>query len=175
MIPIKRLIDIFAENYAMLSKFALTIVEDKIAALDVMQNVALIILSKAYDISNIKNPTAFLITCVRRASLNYLRRESRTEPTDPTILEETHSDENSYFAIDYVEWVMLLNKFLDGYAPELQNAFIKYYVDGSPLIKLANELNMTPNALTQQFKRMRERIAARSPKFGVLLMILSSV
>jgi DNA-directed RNA polymerase specialized sigma24 family protein len=76
-----KLIDVFAAKYTTLSKFAIMIVEDKDAALDVMQNVALVIATKAYEISEIKKPTAFLITCVRRAALNYLRNQSRVSLT----------------------------------------------------------------------------------------------
>lgn len=149
------------------------IVKDKNAALDVMQNVALVMATKAYQISEIKNPTAFLITCVRRAALNYLRDQSRAYPTDPAILEETHGDEYSDSAIEYLEWVMLLNKYLESYPPQLQSAFIKHYIDGYPLDTISKELNMTSNALAQQFRRMRRKIALKSPEYKILLIFLS--
>lgn len=170
-----KLIDVFAAKYTTLSKYAIMIVKDKDAALDVMQNVALVIVKKSYHISEIKKPTAFLITCIRRASLNYLRDQARANPTDPAILEETHSDEHSDGAIEYLEWVMSLKKYLESYSPKLQNAFIKHYVDGYPLDMIASELNMTSNALAQQFRRMRKKIAQRSPKYKVLLIFLSDL
>lgn len=84
-----------------------------------------------------------------------------------------HKDIYSNITIDYVEWVMLLEKCLVTYSPVLQNAFIKHYIDGYPLDTLAKGLEMTPNALSQQFKRMRKKIASQSPKYHMLLMILS--
>lgn len=151
------------------------IVKDKDAALDVMQNVALVIVKKSYQLSEIKKPTAFLITCIRRASLNYLRDQARAYPTDPVILEEIHGDEHSDGAMEYLEWVMLLKKYLESYSPQLQSAFIKHYVDGYPLDMIASELNMTSNALAQQFRRMRKKIAQRSPKYKLLLIFLSDL
>ncbi|MGE5494656.1 MAG: sigma-70 family RNA polymerase sigma factor [Burkholderiales bacterium] len=169
----RKLIDEFTDNYATLSKFAIMIVKDKDAALDVMQNVALVIVTKGNHVSEIKKPTAFFLTCIRRAALNYLRDESRTYPTDPVILEESNSGEYSRAAMDYLEWVMMLDKYLESYSQQIQNAFIKHYVDGYPLDMVAKELNMTPNALSQQFRRIRKRLAQKSPEYRVLLIILS--
>lgn len=171
----KKLIDIFIDHYPVLTKLAIMIVEDKTAALDVMQNVALIIVKKNYDLHDIDKPLGFLVTCVRRAALNYLRDKARTYPTDPTILEETHSDEYSHVMIDYVEWVATLEKFLSSYSPELQGAFIKHYIDGFSLIDVAKELGMTPNALSQQFRRMRNRIAKKAPEVMMLIMMLTNL
>ena len=168
-----KLIDVLTNNYATLSKFAIMIVKDKDAALEVMQNVALIIVTKEYQISEIKKPTAFLVTCVRRAALNYLRSESRAYPTDPVILEETHSDDYSRTVMNYIEWIMVLDKCLEAYSPQLQNAFIKHYIDGYPLDTMAKELDMTPNALAQQLKRMRNTVVNRSSEFKTLLIFLS--
>ena len=75
--------------------------------------------------------------------------------------------------MDYLEWVMLLEKYLESYSPQLQSAFIKHYVDGYSLDSVARELNMTSNALAQQFRRMRNKIAQRSPEYKVLIMFLS--
>lgn len=167
------LIGIFEKNYSSLSKLAIMILKDKAAALDVMQNVALVILTKAYQLSQIEKPIPFLATCVRRAALNYLRDEAKTISTDPVLLEETHDDVYSHTAIDYLEWVMMLEKYLVTYSPELQNAFIKHYVDGYPLDTVAKDIGLSPNALSQQFRRMRKKIADQSPKYGALLTILS--
>lgn len=169
----KQLIEIYAANYAAMSKFAIMIVKDKDAALDVLQNVALIIVKKGYSLAEIRYPKAFLITCVRRAALNYLRNEARAYPTDPVILEEMRGDEDSRSAIDYLEWVMLLEKHLEAYPPQLRSAFIKHYIDGYPLDTIAVELDMTSNALAQQLKRMRNKVANRSSEYKMLLMLLS--
>ncbi len=168
-----KLIDVFAAKYTTLSKYAIMIVKDTNAALDVMQNVALVIATKPYKLDEINKPTAFLITCVRRAALNYLRDESRAYPTDPAILEEIHGDEYSSAALDYLEWIMFLNKYLESYSPQLQSAFFKHYVDGYSLDMMAKELNMTSNALAQQFRRMRKKIAQRAPGYKMLLIFLS--
>lgn len=169
----RKLIDIYTDNYVTLTKAAIMIVKDKDAAMDVLQNVALVIVTKANRIKEIKKPNAFLLTCVRRAALNYLREESRACPTDPVILEEIHSDKYSHAAMDYLEWVMMLDKYLESYSLQLRSAFIKHYVDGYPLDTVAKEFNMTPNALAQQFRRMRYRIAQKTTELRVQLIILS--
>lgn len=168
-----KLLEIFVNKYSILSKFAIMIVKDEDAALDVIQNVALIIAAKSYHLSEIKKPTAFLITCVRRAAFNYLREESKTYPTDPSELAGMHGGEYSRAALDYLEWVIMLKKYLEPYSPQLQNAFIKHYVDGYPLDTVAEDLNMAPNSLAQQLRRMRKKTAQKSPEIKVLLMLLS--
>ena len=168
-----KLIDIFVQNYDKLSITAIMILKDKDAAWDVMQSVAVVLLKKEYSIEEIQKPMAYLATCVRRATLNYLRDESRSYSTDPTLLESINHDMDSYKAIDYLEWTDSLNSYLENYSSELKDAFIRHYVDGYPLAQIAGELGMTPNALSQQFKRMRNHIKAQSPSLLALLLTLS--
>jgi RNA polymerase sigma-70 factor (ECF subfamily) len=169
----RKLVNIFADQYTTLSKFAIMIVKDKDAALDVLQTVALAIVKKDFSISEIEKPTAFLIVCVRRAALNYLRKESRIYPTDPAIIHDYQSDGNAQTAMDYLEWVMALDKYLEKYPEGLRKAFVRHYVDGYPADIVARELNMTPNALAQQFKRMRKKIEQKSHEHKTLLLFLS--
>lgn len=169
----KKLIEIYAANYAAMSKFAIMIVKDKDAALDVLQNVALIIVKKGYSLAEVRYPKAFLITCIRRAALNYLRSESRACPIDPAVLEEMRGGDDSHAAINYLEWVMLLEKHLESYSSQLRSAFMKHYIDGYPLDTIAAELDMASNTLAQQFKRMRNKVANKSSEYKMLLMLLS--
>ena len=168
-----KLIDIFVQDYDKLSITAIMILKDKDTAWDVMQNVAVVLLKKENSIEEIRKPMAYLATCVRRATLNYLRDESRSYSTDHTLLESINHDMDSYKAIDYLEWADSLNSYLENYSSELKDAFIRHYVDGYPLAQIAGELGIRPNALSQQFKRMRNHIKAQSPSLLALLLTLS--
>ena len=169
----KRLINVFADHYDVLSQYAIMIVKNKEAALDVMQNVALTIAKNEPMIEQIYNPRYFLIVCVRRAALNHLRKELRAYPVDPAYIQELKSDECAHNETDYLEWVMALDKYLEIYPEKLRKAFVRHYVDGYPAEIVAKELGMTPNALAQQFKRMRKKIEQRAPEHHTLLVFLS--
>lgn len=168
----KELIGVFADNYNRLAKIAIRVVGDKDTSLDVLQDVALILLRKEYRLKDIDSPIAFLTTCVKNTAVNYIRKASKTVLFDPVVMGEVHGDHNSSAKIDYIEWVETLNKYLASYSPELREAFIKHYVEGYPLSMVGKELGMTTNALSQQFKRMRDKIADQSPTFIILIMLL---
>ena len=53
------------------------------------------------------------------------------------------------------EW---LNRLLISYSPEIADAFLRCYMDGYSVKELATELNMSENALSQQFRRMRKKM-----------------
>ena len=66
-----------------------------------------------------------------------------------------------------LEWKERLQSF---YSPEMAEAFIRRYADGYSTRELAKELEMTENALMQQFYRMRKRLKAML--IGMLGMII---
>lgn len=65
------------------------------------------------------------------------------------------------------EW---LNRLLISYSPEIADAFLRCYMDGYSVKELAAELNMSENALSQQFCRMRKKM--KHDYAGVLEMML---
>ena len=50
------------------------------------------------------------------------------------------------------------NRLLKLYTPEMTDAFLQCYVDGYSIKELAAALNMSENALSQQFRRMRKKM-----------------
>lgn len=168
----KKIIGVFADNYDRLAKVAIRVLGDKETALDALQDVALILLRKGYRQDEIHYPIAFLTTCVKNAALTYIRKASKTVLCDPAVMGEMNDDPYSSTSLDYIEWVETLNRYLSTYSPEYREAFIKHYIEGYPLKILGEELGMTPNALSQQFKRMRDKIADQSPTFLLLIMFL---
>ena len=160
----RELIDMYAERYPSLMEIAFMIMKEDEAASDVMQNVAVSILKEQNRQRNIDNPYAFFKKCILNAAITYIRKESKANPTDPAIIMETRNDENSHAAMDYIELEMTLRKYLSDYSSELQDAFIKRYMAGYPLDAIAKEIGMTPNALSQRFLRMRNKLLAEMSK-----------
>jgi len=161
----------FIEHYDTFAKIALRIVKNRDAALDVLQNVALTLAQKRLPLDGIESPNAFLAVCVRHAAMNYLRRESRSSPSDPEALNNLPAPipKSEYDAVD---WTVTIEKYLEDYTPEMRKAFILHYVDGWPQTEIAARLRMRPEALRQQFYRMRKKIAARCKHLSLLIVFL---
>lgn len=164
----------FAEHYEEYLKFAVTVTRSLDSAQDVLQTVALVLCKKADELHGIENPGGYLTVCVRRTAINHIKQASRALPTDPTMLAAAHTDDGQ-IAQSYVEWTLSLEKHLAGYSEELQKAFIAFYLDGYSLEQVAAHTGLTTAAMSQQFKRMRTRLAKQSPILGTLIVLLSSL
>lgn len=166
-------IEFLTNNYGDLLKIALMMLHNLDAAQDVVQNVAVSIYTKQEKLGDVTNPSTFFFTCLRRAALNHIRVSARALPTDPAEIAEFRVDPKNKVALDYVEWEIILRKHLQDYSEELIQVFIDHYMNDYPLEQLAFELGITPNALAQQFKRMRVRIVRCSPKMALYMFILT--
>lgn len=82
------IIKYFERNYSHLMLCAVMMVKDVDRAQDILHDVAVVLLKKQQALSDLKHPLAYITQCVYRATLNYLRKESRTEAYDPTVLSE---------------------------------------------------------------------------------------
>ncbi|HWS28656.1 MAG TPA: sigma-70 family RNA polymerase sigma factor [Clostridia bacterium] len=161
----------FAEHYEEYLKLAFMVTRDFYGAQDVLQNVALSLCRQHGDMEDIKNPGGFLSVCVRQAAISYIRKTARALPVDPTILNGRRADDT--VAQSYVEWTIVLDKHLASYSQNLRQAFVAFYLDGYSLEQSATLAKMSPNALSQQFKRMRTRLARQSPILHTLMTLLS--
>jgi len=165
------IITYFAEHYEDYLKLAFMVTRDFYGAQDVLQNVALSLCRQHTDMEDIKNPGSFLAVCVRKAAVSYIRKSARASPVAPTILNEKCADDT--VAQSYVEWTIALDKHLAGYQENLRQAFVAFYLDGYSLEQSAGLAKMSPNALSQQFKRMRTRLKRQSPMLHTLMTLLS--
>lgn len=170
----KMLSKILEENYAEYAKIAISVVGEREAGHDALQDVALKLIDKNISCEGIIEPYAFITTCIKNVSKNNKRSVAREQVIDPTIMSETFVDPAYKKEKDIFELASMIKQCLSSYKPELQEAFVKFYVEEYPLPYLAKELGISSNALSQQFKRMRKRIANESP-FILLLIMLYSV
>lgn len=164
------IITYFAEHYEEFLKLAFMVTRDFHGAEDVLQNVALSLCRQHGDMEDIKNPGGFLAVCIRKAAISYIRKTAHAMPVEPTILNDRCADDT--VAQSYIEWLIVLNKHLACYQEHLRQAFIAFYLDGYSLEQSAILANMSPNALSQQFKRMRTRLKTQSPMLHALITLL---
>ena len=155
----------FEENYHMLLKLAVMMTKDVDLGQDVLHTVIarLLQLEKEGELSELRNRSAYVATCIRRATLNHFRSVGRADVEDPTVLTAICVHPEAHIAYEYVEWVVSLEKSLQKFSPEMRKAFIDNYLDDHPIEELSVQLNITANALSQRFKRMRTVLAAEAP------------
>lgn len=153
------IIKFFEQNYRNLLLCTVMMIKDADRAQDILHNVAVTLLKKQEDLTDLRHPNAYITQCIYRATLNYLRKETRIEAYDPVILSEICYHPDSDVCYDYVEWVLSIEAHLQNFKPEMRRLFIAHYIDGIPIETLAKELNVTPNAISLRLKRMRESLA----------------
>ena len=176
-----RVITYFEEHYDELIKIAVKITKNYEDAEDVMQNVAYILCTKKDDLNSIENCGGYIAVCIRRSSLNFLRKKAYEYAADPVILDrrrelsEFEESLKNAPAYDYCEWIMSLETHLTGYSKEMQKAFIAHYVDGVPIVQIAESMGITAKALSLRFIRMRRTLknSGRSifNQFNILIMM----
>jgi len=153
------IIQYFEKNYRSLLLCAVMMIKDVEKAQDILHNVAVVLLTKKNQFSDLRHPSAYITKCIYRATLNYLRKESRSEAYDPEVLAEMCQHPESSVAYDYVEWITSIESYLQKFSPQMRQIFIDHYLDGIPVEKIAAKMGITPNAVTLRLKRMRDAIA----------------
>ncbi len=157
------IIKYFERNYRHLMLCTVMMIKDVDRAQDILHNVAVVLLTKQDELTDLRHPNAYITQCIYRATLNYLRKESRSEACDPVVLSEICRHPDSDVAYDYVEWVISIEAHLQKYSHEMRQVFIEHYLDGVPIETIARELNLTPNAVSLRLKRMRDFLAKDAP------------
>lgn len=157
------IIKYFESNYRQLLLYALMMIKDVDKAQDILHNVAIVLLSKQDELTDLHNPNAYIARCIYRATLNYLRKEARSKAYDPVVLAETYCHRDSDVEYDYVEWVISIEALLEKFSPEMRQLFIEHYLDAVPIETIASRLGVTPNAITLRLKRMRKELAKTAP------------
>lgn len=159
------LVTYFEQYYDMLLKLAVMIAKDVDLGQDVLHTVIarLLQLEKQGELSELTNRSAYVATCIRRTTLNYFRSAGRAQVQDPTVFSDICVHPKAEIEYEYVEWIISLEKSLQQFSPEMRKTFIDHYIDDYPIEDLAKKLGITPNALSQRFKRMRAVLANEAP------------
>lgn len=169
------IIKYFERNYSQLLQCAVMMIKDVDRAQDILHNVAVVLLAKQDELTDLKHPGAYATQCVYRATLNYLRKEARAEVYDPVVLSEVCRHPGSDIAYDYAEWIMSIEASLQEFSPEMRRMFTEHYLDDVPVKTIARRLGITPNAVSLRLRRMRRAVAEKAPDMlrhiGVLSLL----
>lgn len=107
------------------------------------------------------DPVPYFKTTLRNKAYNIMKKNSGMVLYAPDMLPgveprlyadagQEHED-----ILTRQEW---RNRLLESYSPEMADAFLRCYVDGYSVKELAAARNMSENALSQQFRRMRKKM-----------------
>ena len=163
----QRLMDAFCEYYPLLRKVALSRVHTLDAAYDVLQNLAIKLIELDRDLE-IREYKAYLKTCVRHASYDYLRSENRYVPMEAEQLDQFAS-EGFEELVSNREALTLLKEYFSTVSPELREAWARWVFDGHTIEQIASDMGIKPATLRQQFHRLRKKMP---PKELLLMLIL---
>jgi len=163
---------LFLQVHRSLENLAMTYVNDRDQAIDVVQDVIVVLLEKELTFESKAACVSYMKQIVRSRSKNYLRKNSGID------LMETFDDigdpRNEDF--DVVDSKLLLRRLLQKYPPEIQDAFIAHVLDGETSHVLAERLGIKPDTLRRQFTRIKQELVKNSEiisKKTLLFLILS--
>ena len=175
----RTILDYFSQNYHELLALAVQVCARMSvkpdAGEDVLHQVVIALCQKQEELDDVQDYGAYIATCIRRAAINYARKESRAVPVGLEQLEKEPGPRRLSDAYDYSEWVASLEKHLERFAPAMRRAFVAHYVDDVPSTQLARELGISEKALSSRFTRMRRELkrnaASMFRHLNVLLVI----
>lgn len=175
----RSIIDYFSQNYTDLLVLAVRVcarVSAKPeAGEEVLHQVALVLCQKQQELQDVKDYGAYIAVCIRRAAINYAKREAHAVPVGLEPFEREPGAHGPDRAYDYLEWVLSLEKHLQRFDPSMRRAFIAHYVDDEPINKLAAALGISEKALSLRFARMRKELkhtgASMFRHLNVLLLV----
>lgn len=172
----EKLSELFVRQYQALLGVAFQLARNEDDALDLMQDLAETIARNDRPASSVEHPMAFFRTCLRNARINALKKAEREVPSEPEVFAQIpggDSVEESVVGKAAMAW---LRQELDGYPPEMREAFYLYFFDGYALEEVAKKLGINKNTLSQRFVRIRARLvkkaADQSLFFALLVLFL---
>lgn len=167
----RSLIDEFIDAYDVLSITALTLMRDENDAMDLLQDLAELLIVKSDAIQDVKIPVAYFKTCLRHLKYNKIKKNAKEIIVDPDDMDSQGKHHQVDPGIAYMEIIQWLNHQLESSPPEIREAFIKYHIDGHPLDELAKELSTTTNTLSQRFSRMRKKLKQESVELYLVFIM----
>jgi RNA polymerase sigma factor (sigma-70 family) len=161
---------LFIGLHRVLEDLALTYVNDREQAIDIVQDMILVMLERERTFENKASCVCYMKQIVRNKAKNYLRKTAAIELRESmnVITEETDS-------FDDIDSRLCLQRLLLKYPAEIREAFICHVIDGDPSRILAEQLNISPDTLRRQFSRMKQDLLRKASSLGkktLLLLIL---
>lgn len=172
MKSIDRIMEVYSERLFELTALARSIAVDAAEAEDVLQDVMVRLLEAPEKLEGVKDPHAFLRTCVRNEAVDHVRRLSRSAPADDELLAGIKStvSEEEYKEIEALMWIRSYIKTLPD---DTREAFVRWAVDGQKLPDIARDMGIPVSTLRKRFDVIRKRMRADMELFTMMLSILS--
>ncbi|MDO4564768.1 MAG: RNA polymerase sigma factor [Clostridia bacterium] len=148
----------YSKNLRELLAVAYSIVRDFDQAQDIVQEVLLKLLSSPEKLPGLRNPLAFLKTCVRNESINFVHKLKTAPAFDEVVMNlKAALSQDEYREIENLLWI---RSFLEQKSPEFQDAFLRHVLDGCTIRELAQEMGVTTAWLQKQFWEIKSRMRA---------------
>lgn len=176
----RSIVDYFSQNYEELVRLSVKVcarfsMDPLPVAEDILHDVAVVLCKKEKELSDLTDYGAYIAVCLRRAAINYVKRQARSVPVDGTRIVNWPQGDRENRTYDYLEWVQTLEKELQRFDPLMRRAFIAHYIDDVPSHDLAQDLGITQKALSLRFAKMRRALKSRAPgmfrHLNILLML----
>lgn len=166
------LIDILMESKAELLRYATKLMGSTHDGEDLLSNLIVTLLQRGENAERVLSPLPFLKASLRNAAINMRKKNQRTTAVDfnDQYWANLARQRDENLDADLFELMTWLNAQLESCQPDVAEAFRRYYLDGYPLRELAEQLGMSPNTLTQRFRRIRMDIKSRYPKLWATLI-----
>lgn len=158
---------VFSEYYSALVHFAVYLIKDEQRAEDLVQDVFLKIWNSDQQLDLNKNPKSYLMTAVRFAALDYLKKEKQNIVSLDQI-DETVAEEHSYEIFDQYMLKEEISKSLRHLPPRCCDIFVMSKLKGYSHKEIASELDISiktiENQMTKAYKLLRERLSNKMPR-----------
>lgn len=171
---LEELLQIFVDkrNREELYAYALSLTKNEHDAEDLLSDLLILIYEKP-EMQNAREPMAYFKTCLRYRYYNIRQRNKKMVPADSLDISQNYSNEGDYTGhLEELETRAKLRKSLSDYSDELIEAFEKFYLEGYSQKEVAASLGISPNTLSQQFRRMRMKLRKTYPVLYTTIMII---
>ena len=161
--------ELFTVYYRPLIAFARSIVMDHEASKDIIQEVFVRIWENRKNLDIHTSLRAFLFTCVRNSSIDYIRQQKRFSGLEKELLEmlsgtgyENNSQPEALNSIIYNETCDLIDSAIDILPEQCRKVFIMSRYHGLKHKQIAEKLNVSPKTVEAHIyaalKFIREKI-----------------
>lgn len=161
----------YQKHYPDLLRYALSILKDKHAAEEVVQELCVKILERRDLFERIApgSRRAYFTKAIYHASLNYRKAQNRFVALDPDYSDSARSfEDKDLLGIEARELFMHLTA---DWPEEMRTAFIAHVVEGVPLKDIAEQMGIKPNTLTKRINRLRKKFCLNLLFFILLHML----
>ena len=165
MSSIDKILEVYADNVRGLFALAVSIVREPAEAEDVLQDVLIKLLSDGESMGKVRQPFAFLRSCVRNEAIDHVRSLGREDPAPFELLGAVRdcAAEDEYSKVESMMW---LRSYIMDQPEEMQRAFAAYAIDGRTITQIARGMGLRPDTLRKRFDVIKERIRRTEKKNG---------